>query len=139
MTLVRDVMTPAPQCVGENDTLTDAAKQLASLNVGALPICGDDKKLKGMVTDRDIVVKCIANGGDPSQTRASELAEGVPTTVSADADISDALSLMQAQRVRRLPVLDDKDLVGIISQADVALSLQSKDAGDTVSEISKND
>ncbi|GAB2522424.1 CBS domain-containing protein [Paramicrobacterium agarici] len=139
MTLVRDVMTPAPQCVGENDTLTDAAKQLASLNVGALPICGDDKKLKGMVTDRDIVVKCIANGGDPSQTRASELAEGVPTTVSADADISDALSLMQAQRVRRLPVLDDKDLVGIISQADVALSLQSKDAGDTVSEISKNE
>jgi len=137
MTVARDIMTPAPRCVGENDTLVEAAKLMASLNVGALPICGEDKLLKGMVTDRDIVVKCLAQGGDPSSTTAGALAEGKPVTIGADDDVAEAMSVMSEHQVRRLPVIDGHDLVGIISQADVALALAPEDTGETVADISK--
>lgn len=137
MTTARDIMTPAPTCVGENDTLVDAARLLASQNVGALPICGQDNRLKGMLTDRDIVVKCIAEGGDPAQTRAGDLAEGKPVTIGADDDVQEALATMQKHQVRRLPVIDGHDLVGIISQADVALALPAEATGRTVEEISE--
>jgi len=137
MTLAKDIMTPGPRCVGENDTLVDAARLMASLDVGALPICGEDKRLKGMVTDRDIVVKCIAQGGDPASTTAGSLGEGKPITVGADDDIEEALEVMKRYQVRRLPVIDGHDLVGIISQADIALSLAAQDVGETVAEISE--
>jgi CBS domain-containing protein len=137
MTVAKDIMTPGPRCVGENDTLVDAARLMASLDVGALPICGEDKRLKGMVTDRDIVVKCIAQGGDPASTTAGSLAEGKPVTIGADDDIEEALEVMKRYQVRRLPVIDGHDLVGIISQADIALSLAAQDVGETVAEISE--
>ena len=137
MTIARDIMTPAPTCVGENETLVDAARLMASLDVGALPICGEDKRLKGMLTDRDIVVKCLAEGGDPATTRAGELGEGKPVTVGADDDIAEALEAMKEHQIRRLPVIDGHDLVGIISQADMALSLSAQDAGETLAEISE--
>ncbi|MDQ2697673.1 MAG: CBS domain-containing protein [Actinomycetota bacterium] len=137
MTIARDIMTPAPTCVGENDTLVDAARLMASLDVGALPICGEDKRLKGMVTDRDIVVKCLAEGGDPATTKAGELGHGKPVTIGADDDISEALEAMKEHQIRRLPVIDGHDLVGIISQADIALSLSAQEAGETVAEISE--
>lgn len=137
MTVAKDIMTPDPRCVGENDTLVDAARLMASLDVGALPICGEDKRLKGMLTDRDIVVKCIAQGGDPTSTTAGSLAEGKPVTIGADDDIEEALEIMKRYQVRRLPVIDGHDLVGIISQADVALSLEARDVGETVAEISE--
>ncbi len=138
MTVARDIMTPDPRCVGENETLVDAAKLMASLDVGALPICGQDKRLKGMITDRDIVVKCLAEGGDPSTTTAGSLGQGKPVTIGADDDIQEALEVMKSHQVRRLPVIDGHDLVGIISQADVALSLSAEDAGETVAEISED-
>jgi CBS domain-containing protein len=137
MTLARDVMTPDPQCVGENDTLVDAARLLRDLDVGALPICGEDGRLKGMLTDRDIVVKCLADGGDPSSTTAGSLGDGKPITVGADDDIREALQVMQDAQVRRLPVIDGRDLVGIISQADIARTLSSTETGETVAEISE--
>lgn len=136
MTVARDIMTPAPQCVGENDTLVDAAKLMESLNVGALPVRGDDKMLKGMLTDRDIVVKCLAHGGDPASTTAGSLAEGKPVTIGADDDVEEAMSVMSEHQVRRLPVIDGHDLVGIVSQADVALALAPSDTGETVADIS---
>ena len=137
MTVAKDIMTPDPRCVGENETLVDAARLMASLDVGALPICGEDKRLKGMLTDRDIVVKCIAQGGDPTSTTAGSLAEGKPVTIGADDDIEEALEIMKRYQVRRLPVIDGHDLVGIISQADIALSLEARDVGETVAEISE--
>jgi CBS domain-containing protein len=137
MTTARDIMTPAPRCVGENETLVEAARLLASLDVGALPICGQDRRLKGMLTDRDIVVKCLAQGGDPSQTRAGDLADAKPVTIGADDTVEEALETMRTHRVRRLPVIDGHDLVGIISQADVARSLPAAVVGDTVEEISR--
>src|ERR687893_2760081 len=90
----REVMTGGAECIGENDTILDAAKRLAELNVGAMPICGSDNRLKGMVTDRDIVVKVLAQGKDPSQTRAGELGQGKPVTIGADDSVQEALQVM---------------------------------------------
>ena len=95
MATARDIMTGNAECVSVNDTLADAARKLRDLDVGAMPICGDDNRLKGMLTDRDIVVKCIAEGGDPSSTKVSELAEGKPVTIGADASVEEALRTMK--------------------------------------------
>ena len=133
----REVMTGGAECVQENETVLEAAKKLASLDVGSMPICGEDNRLKGMLTDRDIVVKALAKDKDPRTTRAGELAEGKPVTIGADDDIEDALDLMKRHQIRRLPVIDGHDLVGIISQADIALSMSSKATGETVEEISE--
>ena len=137
MTVARDIMTPDPQCVKEDETLVDAARLMRDLDVGALPICGNDERLKGMLTDRDIVVKCIADGGDPSSVTAGSLGQGKPVTIGADDDIREALEVMQRHQVRRLPVIDGHDLVGIISQADIARELSATQTGETVAEISE--
>ena len=138
MTLARDLMTPDPTCVKEHQTLVDAARMMRDLDVGALPICGDDDRLKGMLTDRDIVVKCVADGGDPGSVTAGSLAEGKPLTIGADDDVREALEVMQEYQVRRLPVIDGHDLVGIIAQADIARELSVSQIAETVAEISED-
>ena len=137
MTVARDLMTPDPTCVKEGQTLAEAARMLRDLDIGSMPICGDDNRLTGMLTDRDIVVKCIASGGDPNTVTAGELAEGKPVTIGADDDIRDALRMMQEHQVRRLPVIDGHDLVGIIAQADVARELSPDQTAETVEQISE--
>jgi len=134
----RDIMTPDCQCIGENETALDAAKRLAELDVGAMPICGEDDRLKGMITDRDIVVKVLAKGKDPATVRAGELGagDGNTITIGADDSIEDALRTMKEHKVRRLPVIDGKRLVGIVSQADVATNLDEQKVGDLVEAIS---
>ena len=134
----RDVMSTDCTCVGENDTLLDAAKKLAELDVGALPICGEDDRLKGMLTDRDIVVQALAQGKDPGSTKAGELGQGDSRTVTIGADdsIDEALRTMIDHKVRRLPVIDGKRLVGIISQADIATNVDEEKVGDLVEAIS---
>jgi CBS domain-containing protein len=116
----RDIMTSAPECFGENDSVADAAKKLSKLGVGSMPVCGDDNRLKGMVTDRDIVVKVLAEDRDLSSAKVIELAEGKPVTIGADDSIGEVIKTMAQHQVRRLPVIDGHDLVGIISTADVA-------------------
>lgn len=138
MTVARDLMTPDPTCVKEDQTLVDAARMMRDLDVGALPICGNDDRLKGMLTDRDIVVKCVAEGGDPRSATAGSLAEGKPVTIGADDDIREALEVMQEYQVRRLPVIDGHQLVGIIAQADVARELSATETAETVAEISED-
>ena len=132
----RDVMTGHAECIGENDTVLDAAKRLAELDVGAMPICGEDNRLKGMLTDRDIVVKVLAKGKDPASTKAGELGEGKPVTIGADDSVDEALRTMADHGVRRLPVIDGHDLIGIVSQADVAKNLPEEKVGDLVEAIS---
>ena len=134
----RDVMTPNAECVGENETLLEAAKKLADRGFGAMPICGEDNRLKGMLTDRDIVVKALATGKDPGSTRAGELGEGKPVTIGADDSIQEALKTMAQHKVRRLPVIDGHDLVGIVSQADLAKELDEQSVGETVEAISQD-
>ena len=129
-------MSGGAECIGENDTLADAARQLAELDVGAMPICGEDNRLKGMLTDRDIVVKALAQGKDPSSTRAGELAEGKPVTIGADDSVDEALRTMKDHKVRRLPVIDGHDLIGVVSQADLARHIDEEEVGDLVEAIS---
>jgi CBS domain-containing protein len=136
MTSARDIMTSDVECVGENETLSDAARKMRDLNVGALPICGEDDRLKGMLTDRDIVVNCIARGGDPNTVRAGELGDGKPVTIGADDSIEEALQTMKEYKVRRLPVIDGHRLVGMVSQADVARNIDPGRVGDVVEAIS---
>jgi CBS domain-containing protein len=132
----RDVMTGGAECVGENETILDAAKKLADLDVGAMPICGEDNRLKGMLTDRDIVVKVLAQGKDPGDVRAGELGEGKPVTIGADDSVEEALQTMKEYKVRRLPVIDGHDLVGVVSQADLAVNVDEEQVGDLVEAIS---
>jgi CBS domain-containing protein len=136
MPTAREIMTPGAVCIGENETLADAARKMRELNVGSLPICGEDNRLKGMVTDRDIVVRCIAEGGDPTTVRAGELGQGKPVTIGADDPIEEALKTMKEHQVRRLPVIDGHDLVGIVSQADVARNVDPSRVGEVVEAIS---
>jgi CBS domain-containing protein len=91
-----------------------------------------------MLTDRDIVVKCIADGGDPASVTAGSLASGEVVTIGADDDIREALQVMQDHQVRRLPVIDGHQLVGIIAQADIALALSATEVAETVAEISED-
>jgi CBS domain-containing protein len=133
----RDIMSPDCTCVGENDTVLEAAEKLAELDVGAMPICGEDDRLKGMVTDRDIVVKILAKGKDPSSTPVSELAtQDEVVTIGADDPIDEALRTMAAHKVRRLPVIDGRELVGMVSQADIATNIDEEKVGDLVEAIS---
>jgi len=133
----REIMSPDCTCVGERDTVLDAAERLAELNVGAMPICGQDQRLKGMVTDRDIVVGCIAADGDPTQVKVEEFVADEAVTIGADDSIEEALRTMSDHGVRRLPVIDGHDLVGIVSQADVAKNLPEDQIGALVEAISK--
>jgi CBS domain-containing protein len=135
-TKARDIMTGGAECASVNDTLVDAARKLRDLDVGALPICGEDDRLQGMITDRDIVVRCVANGGDPSTVKVSELADGKPVTIGADDSVEEALRTMRDHGVRRLPVIDGHELVGVLSQADVAKNLPEESVGDLVEAIS---
>jgi CBS domain-containing protein len=132
----RDIMTPDAECVQESDSILDAAKRLADRDVGAMPICGEDNRLKGMLTDRDIVVKVLAKDKDPSATKVSEIGSGKPVTIGADDSIEEALRTMSEHKVRRLPVIDGHELVGIISQADIARNLDDEKTGDLVEAIS---
>ncbi len=135
----RDIMSTDTTCIGEDDSVLDAAKLLKSLDVGALPICGKDDRLKGMLTDRDIVVKVLAEGKDPGATKAGELGEGDGTvvTIGADDSIEEALKTMSQHQVRRLPVIDGHDLVGMVSQADIAKNYDEEKVGDLVEAISQ--
>ncbi|GGR63802.1 CBS domain-containing protein [Streptomyces roseolus] len=136
MTTAREIMTAGAECVGANETVLDAARKLTELGVGALPICGTDEKLKGMLTDRDIVVKVLGAGKDPAQVKAGDLAQGEAVTIGADDDAEEILRTMSEHKVRRLPVIDGHTLVGIVAQADVARALSDPQVGDLLQALS---
>jgi CBS domain-containing protein len=132
----RDLMSADCRCIGESETVLDAARKLKELDVGSMPICGEDDRLKGMLTDRDIVVKVLAEGRDPASTTAGDLGEGKPVTIGADDSIDEALKTMAEHKVRRLPVIDGHRLVGIVAQADIARNVSEEQVGDLVESIS---
>jgi CBS domain-containing protein len=134
----RDIMTKGAECAQEDQTVADVAKRLKELDVGGMPVCGTDGRLKGMVTDRDIVVKVLAEGKDPSSVKAGELGQGdgETVTIGADDSIDEALRTMKDHAVRRLPVIDGTELVGIVTQADLAKEIDESKVGDLVEAIS---
>ena len=138
MTTAREIMTAGAECIGENETLEQAARKMKDLDVGSLPICGEDKRLKGMVTDRDIVIKCLAEGRDAREVRAGELGQGKPVTIGADDSVEEAIRTMSEHKVRRLPVIDGHDLVGMLTQADIARTMPEDRVGELVELISSS-
>jgi CBS domain-containing protein len=133
----REVMTGGAECIGERDTVADAARRLAELDIGAMPICGEDDRLKGMLTDRDIVVKVVAAGKDPGSVTAGEIADQPEVvTIGADDSVDEALRTMTDHKVRRLPVIDGHRLIGVVSQADLATEIDSAKVGELVAAIS---
>jgi CBS domain-containing protein len=133
---VREAMHEGCECIRESQTLLDAAKRMEELDIGVMPICGDDERLKGMITDRDIVVKALAQGKDPARTRAGDLAQGRLVWVGADASFEEALSLMREHAVKRLPVMDDnKRLCGIVTEADIATHAPGQKTGELIEAI----
>ncbi|MEV5008519.1 CBS domain-containing protein [Streptomyces sp. NPDC093064] len=125
MTTAKDIMTPAAQWIPLNETLDRAAQMMRDHKVGALPVSdpNNDDRMCGIITDRDIVVKCIAAGHDPAQVTCGDLCEGTPRWIDASSDVSDVLREMEDHRIKRLPVLKDKRMIGMISEADVARHL----------------
>jgi CBS domain-containing protein len=116
----REIMTGGVECVREDENILEAAKKMKQLGVGALPICGNDDRLKGMLTDRDIVIKVLAEGLEPGGTTAGELAEGKPVTIGADDELEELVRTMAQHEVKRVPVIDGHRLVGVVSEADLA-------------------
>ncbi len=135
MTTARDIMHVGVACIGENETLGKAARRMRDLDVGALPVCGDDDRLLGIITDRDIVIKCVADGGDPETVTAGVLAQGEPFTIGAEASAGQVLRVMEDHRIRRLPVTDNRRLVGMISEADLARHLPEQAVAEFVETI----
>ena len=136
-TKVRDVMTAHPRFAAPDTPLSQVAELMEAEDVGSIPVLDGDQ-LAGMITDRDIVVRAIAKGKDPRDMATREISSSELVTVGPDHDLSDALHLMAQHQVRRLPVVDDQNrLVGVVSQADVALEAKDKSVGEMVAEISK--
>jgi CBS domain-containing protein len=131
----RDIMHPGAECVSENDSLAAAAQKMRDLGVGSLPICGADDRLHGIITDRDIVLRCIAEGRDPAQVPAGDLAQGTLFWVDAAADVDDVLREMEDHQVKRLPVIENHRLVGVISEADLARNLSEDRLAEFVEKV----
>jgi CBS domain-containing protein len=123
------------ECIGESQTLQHAARQMRDLDVGALPVCGDEGRLLGIVTDRDIVVKCVASGVDPGTVTAGQLDKAEPVSIDPAADVDQVLHVMAENRIRRLPVVDNQRVVGMISEADLARNLPEQAVGQLVEAI----
>ncbi|MDP8931455.1 MAG: CBS domain-containing protein [Actinomycetota bacterium] len=133
---VREVMSTGPETVGDDETILEAARRLAEANVGALPIIGANGEVRGMLTDRDIAVRVVAQGRDPGEMKAGALAQDDVVTVSPDDSLDEALKRMTATGVRRLPVVEGEDLVGVVSQADLARALPQEKAGALMDAVS---
>jgi len=135
---VRDIMTKGVECVSPDDTLQVAATKMKSLDVGPTPVCGDDRVV-GMLTDRDIVLRAVAEGKDPRTTKVREAMTEEVIYCFEDDDTEDAAKLMEDRQVRRVLVMSrEKRLVGIVSLGDLATEGKKKDAGKVLQEVSES-
>ncbi|MEU1593024.1 CBS domain-containing protein [Streptomyces sp. NPDC005708] len=126
MTTAGDIMHRGAQWIPAHETLDRAAQLMRELNVGALPISDENERLCGILTDRDIVVGCVAMGHDPSRVTAGDMAQGTPRWIDADANVDEVLNEMEEHKIRRLPVIENKRLVGMISESDLARHLRAE-------------
>jgi CBS domain-containing protein len=134
---VRDLMAESPAKVQPSDSVEDAAKKMRENDVGALLVVEDDE-LKGIVTDRDIVIKAVAEGDKPGKAKVEDVCSSDTTTIEADASIDDAIAKMREADVRRLPVVEDGKPVGIVSLGDLAIERDEDSALADISAASPN-
>jgi CBS domain-containing protein len=126
--LVRHIMTEGVQCIRPETTIREAARRMRDLNVGALPVCGDNDRLSGIITDRDIAVRAVAEQRDPQSTQVREVMTAGIVYCYDDQDVGEAAELMEEKQLRRLAVLNrSKRLVGIVSLGDLAV--KTRDIG----------
>jgi CBS domain-containing protein len=136
---LKDIMTSKPECIRPDTTLQEAARKMRDLDVGPLPVCGDDDRLAGMITDRDITVRAVAEGKDPRTTRVREVMTDEIIYAFEDQDVEEAARIMKERQVRRLVVLNrDKRLVGIVSLGDLATeSGDRQKSGEVLQDVSE--
>src|SRR5207253_1409309 len=132
---VRDAMTEDPHSIGQSASVVEAARLMREEHIGSLPIT-DDEKLVGMITDRDITTRVVAEAADPAMTSVGDVYSRDLISVEPDEDLDEALQLMARHQVRRLPVVENGSLVGIVAQADIALGANEKKTGELVEAIS---
>jgi CBS domain-containing protein len=133
---VRDTMSTQPTSVDRSKLIAEAARVMRDQNVGSLPVV-EEGRLIGVITDRDIVIRLVAEGGDLESATVGDAYSDQPVTVEPDQDLDDALKLMARYQIRRLPVAEGDRLVGILAQADVALEEKEKATGEVVQAISE--
>ncbi|MBX3286268.1 MAG: CBS domain-containing protein [Actinobacteria bacterium] len=137
MSTARDIMTPDATYCREDDTAADAAQRMASEDIGAVPVCNGAGRLQGVITDRDLALKVLAAGRDAQSVRLAELIdEDEVVTIGADDSAEEAIRTMKDHAVRRLPVINGTDLIGMVSQADIARAMPDAKIGDLVDAIS---
>ena len=136
---VRDLMNPSVVSITPGESAALAARLLSRHNLGSLPVCGEDGGLRGIVTDRDIVLRCVAAEEDPGKTQVKDIMTRNCAVVSPEDDAREAARLMAEKQVRRLPVLEGNSVVGMVSLGDLARSHRcDMEAGKALSEISDN-
>lgn len=137
--LVKDIMNPEPITAMQTDTASRAARLLSRHNIGFVPVLGVNGNLRGIVTDRDLTLRCIAAENDPETTKLNEVMSRCIITCKADDDIASAVKKMENAQIRRLPVTENGKLIGILSLCDIARSSACREqAAEALSEISAN-
>jgi len=136
---VKDVMTSGVECTRPDASLQEAARKMRDLDVGPLPVCGDSDRLVGMITDRDIAVRAVADGRDPKAARVRDVMTPDVAYCFEDQDVTEAARLMEDNQVRRLVVLNrDKRLVGIVSMGDLAVKTGDRRlSGEALEQVSE--
>lgn len=136
---VRDLMSQSVVSISPTESAALAARLLSRHNVGSLPVCGEDGRLKGIVTDRDIVLRCVAAEEDPAHTEVREIMSRNCAVVSPNDDAREASRMMAAAQVRRLPVTEEGRVVGMIALGDLAVSQDyDMEASKALADISDN-
>jgi CBS domain-containing protein len=133
---VRDVMTESPRSVEPGESVVEAARLMRDGDVGSLPVL-EEGRLVGVITDRDLAIRVVAEAMSPERVTVSDVASREPVTAAPGDDLDEALRLMARHQVRRLPIVEDERLVGILAQADVALAEKEKKTGEVVEAISE--
>ena len=134
---IREIMTPDAQCVGPEDTLVDAAALMRQLDVGVLPVCTEGEVV-GMITDRDIAIRAVAEARPPSTTRVREIMSPGSITVFEDQEVDDVVQVMEEKQIRRAPVMSrEKRLVGIVSLGDIAVDASAALSGEALKRVSQ--
>jgi CBS domain-containing protein len=135
---VQDVMTKNVMVAKESDKLTDAAEMMKELNVGVLPVVNDHGNLMGVITDRDITIRAVAKGADPSKATVGDFMTPSPITIGPEVNVDDAADMMASAQIRRLPVVKDGGVVGMVSLGDLAVEVGEADmVADTLEQISQ--
>ena len=136
---LREIMSRQVVRIGPEETVAVAARTLTHYNIGVLPVCGGDGRVCGLVTDRDLVIRCVAAGRNPAATKVKDVMTRNVIAASEDMDVAVAAHLMGREQIRRLPVIENGKLCGMVSLGDMANREQtSLDAGDALAEISNN-